>query len=543
MLKRINKIIGLVLIATCIITTIPIIPFNKIANAAENTQEQEINVGDQLNSVTLASSAASPTDEQIFYVIKGKLDEKYAQQNGVVLASPTPTKSVPLVISNDVATKIATATTTDSFVKEQVKKQKIEAYKKAYNTDTVPQAVVNQINTAVDNMTQEQMNEARKTVIAGVAAQMQTLDGQSMPIYAFKVVDKTDMTTVKDQGYFVGGKVGYMLMEKQGKPVVVSASALDNTVIGQLVSDIKDKLGTIGANANALVGKVTDGFDNISDSLDDLTDSLNDKSDDVDDAWDKVFDRFDNEEGWGKRDGYIYYYDEDGVSLKGVQKINGKTYYFNRIDGAMETGWQIVDGKRCFFNKKKGYQVYNQWIEDNGDKYFVGEDGTVKKMEFVKVNGKTYYVKADGKMAKDWFKVEDSWYFFNEDGSMAISMWKKNKEKWHYLKEDGKSAIEWFAVDGKWYYFKDPTAELQTGWFRADGSWYCTNLDGSMKIGWAEASDGWCYLDDNTGKMKKNEWATVDGNKYYFNVNGIMVTGSRYINGKKYVFDSEGILN
>ena len=80
-----------------------------------------------------------------------------------------------------------------------------------------------------------------------------------------------------------------------------------------------------------------------------------------------------------KKDGYVYYYDKDGVSVKGVQKIDGKTYYFNRIDGAMETGWQIVDGKRCYFDKKKGYELFNQWIQDGDDYYFVGEDGAAKK--------------------------------------------------------------------------------------------------------------------------------------------------------------------
>ena len=46
-----------------------------------------------------------------------------------------------------------------------------------------------------------------------------------------------------------------------------------------------------------------------------------------------------------------------------------------------------------------------------------------------------------------------------------------------------------------------------------------------------------------TGKMKKNEWVTVDGKSYYFNINGIMVTGSRYIDGTKYVFNSDGSLS
>ena len=136
------------------------------------------------------------------------------------------------------------------------------------------------------------------------------------------------------------------------------------TMIPNLNSEISNLLDASGISDT--IGGVTDSLNNLSDSLNDLTDSLNDKNTDANDAWDKVINRFDNSEGWGKKDGYIYYYDKDGVSLKGVQKINDKTYYFNRIDGAMETGWQIVDGKKCYFDKKKGYELFTQWVQDNG---------------------------------------------------------------------------------------------------------------------------------------------------------------------------------
>jgi len=313
------------------------------------------------------------------------------------------------------------------------------------------------------------------------------------------------------------------------------------TMIPNVTSEIGNVIDNSGIGDT--INGVTDSLDDLSDSLNDLTDSLNDKNSDVNEAWDKVFDRFDNSEGWGKRDGYIYYYDKDGVSLKGVQKIDSKIYYFNRIDGAMETGWQIVDGKKCCFDKKRGYELFSQWVQDNGDRYFVGEDGAVKKMQWVNEGGKNYYLKADGKMTKDWFKIEDYWYYFNKDGSMATSTWKWSDGKWYYLKDDGEVANNWIQLGTEWYYFKDPTGALQTGWFRSNGSWYCANDDGSMKTGWAESSGGLCYLDDVNGKMKKNEWVTVDGKFYYFNVNGIMVTGSRYIDGTKYIFNSDGSLS
>lgn len=349
----------------------------------------------------------------------------------------------------------------------------------------------------------------------------------ALPVEAY---EKTMLDTVIDN----------MNLSAAGTAIKDMIKSGTYTMVPNINSEISNAIDSSGIGKT--IDNVTDGLDKVSDSLDDLTDALKDKNDDVDDAWDKVFDRFDNSKGWGKRDGYIYYYDDDGISKKGVQTIDGKTYYFNRVDGAMETGWQIVDGKRCYFDKKKGYEVYNQWVKDGDDYYFVGNDGTVKKMEWINDGGKSYYLKADGKMAKDWLKIDDYWYCFNKNGSMMTSTWIWSDGKWYYLKEDGRAAVNWLQLGDNWYYFKDPSGQLQTGWFRADGHWYLANDDGSMKKGWASSKDSWCYLDDNTGIMKKNEWVTVGGKTYYFNINGEMVTGSRYIDGTKYVFNSDGTL-
>lgn len=392
------------------------------------------------------------------------------------------------------------------------------------NSISFPEDVTNlKGSSAKVKLTSEGIDE---TTILSLSLSAETSNGKSTKNYKYvTALDETEKSMVDSMidGLNLSATISDLIKAK------VQANTF--VMIPNLASSIGDTIGGI-----------TDSVDDLSDALNDLTDSLNDKSDDVDDAWDKVFDRFDNDEGWGKKDGYIYYYDEDGVSLKGVQKIDGKTYYFNRIDGAMEKEWQIVDGKRCYFDKKKGYQLFNQWIQDNDDRYFLDEKGEVKKMKWVNIGGKDYYLKADGKMTRDWLKIDDYWYFFNKDGSMATSTWKWSDGKWYYLKNNGQAANDWLQLGNEWYYFKDPSGEMQTGWFRANGSWYCANDDGSMKTGWVDSEDGRCYLDDTDGKMKKNEWVIVDNKKYYFNVNGIMVTGSRYIDGTKYIFNSDGSL-
>lgn len=81
---------------------------------------------------------------------------------------------------------------------------------------------------------------------------------------------------------------------------------------------------------------------------------------------------------------------------------------------------------------------------------------------------------------------------------------------------------------------------METGWFRANGNWYYSDSTGAMKTGWVYNNGSWYYLDDVSGKMKKNEWLYSNGSWYYFNINGDMVTKSRYIDGVKYNFNSDG---
>ena len=538
MIKRFNKIVALVLLATSLAAVTPTTFFSKIANAAETNEGQALYLDTQKNVL----AAGSDQNTAIMQAIQKYLVSQYSSKGCVMVKIVEPAvTSIPLVITDKMAGDLADKIVTDEFAEQQIlKTMGVNKEQAKYAIKAKAQAQgITLTDDQVEAKYNEMIQENKPTVVSTVKSTILNLNGQSIPVYQYAAIAADG--SIVGKGYVIGGPVASVLLET-GKPIYVDADTLNNSVIGQLKEKIEEALKNVDANISNIVNKITGTIGDLSDSIEDLSDSLSDKNDDLDDAWDKVFDRFDNDEGWGKKDGYIYYYDDDGVSLKGVQKINGKIYYFNRIDGAMETGWQIVDGKRSYFDKKKGYQLSKQWVQDGEDWYFLDANGIVIKSDWVNYAGKVYYLKADGKMTKGWFKVKDYWYFFNDDGSMATSTWKWATDSWYYLKENGAAATDWLQLGGKWYCFKDPSGAMQTGWFRNNGKWYCSNEDGSMKTGWAYSEDGWCYLDEITGQMKKNEWVNVDGKYYYFNVNGIMVTGSRYVDGKKYVFNSDGIL-
>ena len=536
MIGRLKKTCALIILATTAVTIIP--GGNIRAEAVEKHYTETLK-----NKTSLASEEIeSESDKQIAEQIEKYLSTQY---NDCTIVYQSP-KYIKIIMNDNTAEAIADKICSDNDSIRMLLKKEPGMIK--------PGASQEEVDKIVNSMTDEQIQAIKPKVKNAVYQTIKGFDGQTIPVYGYKAVKDEH---VVDEGFFVGGVLGALIMQKEGKPLVVSGKSIDNltdTIKNEIIQKIQEKLGDIIKQSgiseiynkiikkvNNVVSDVTDTMDDLADAIDDLADSIKDACDDIDDAWDNVFDRFDNDEGWGHRDGYTYYYDKDGVSLKGVQKIDGKTYYFNRIDGAMETGWQIVDGKKCYFDKEKGYELFLQWVKDGDDWYFLSDQGPVKKSEWVNDGGSKYYLKSDGKMTTNWLKIDDDWYYFNDNtGAMEHSTWKYSSEKWYYLKEDGKAANDWTNIDGRWYYFRENSCSMETGWFRADGSWYYSDDSGAMKTGWVWSEDGWYYLDDNTGKMKKNEWLSYNGSWYYFNVNGVMVTKSRYIDGVKYNFNADG---
>ena len=54
-----------------------------------------------------------------------------------------------------------------------------------------------------------------------------------------------------------------------------------------------------------------------------------------------------------KPSGNIYYYDENGHTVKGLVTIRGKKYYFNE-KGIQQNGWQKIKGDYYFFQIRNG---------------------------------------------------------------------------------------------------------------------------------------------------------------------------------------------
>ena len=66
--------------------------------------------------------------------------------------------------------------------------------------------------------------------------------------------------------------------------------------------------------------------------------------------------------------------------------------------------------------------------------------------------------------------------------------------------------------------------------------WAC-----AQAFGWTRIRGAWYYLDPSTGVVHKG-WLKDGDHWYYLTRSGAMVTGARWIDGTRYVFDAQGRL-
>lgn len=294
--------------------------------------------------------------------------------------------------------------------------------------------------------------------------------------------------------------------------------------------------------------------------------------------------------GWGKvtrnyGDGYVdetwYLADGSGILKKGWQQIGNAWYYLDPEYYYMHTGYSVIDGKVYMFNGSGVWTTKPGWLEvkyPNGSSW--------------------YYLDASGQPVKGWKKLGGVWYFFNSySGEMASngvqyvydentgesqfyafakngalisgSGWQQftypnGASNWVYT-NNGELLTGWQKINGTWYYFYDPYGYMATGdvvvdgkisrftsggawigyvtkvgWYKIDNGWYYVkNTNGDLYVGWLEIGGKKYYL---TPYMYNGDWYFIDGNRYFFDTSGALMTGWIEKWGDTYYSNSDGVM-
>lgn len=252
------------------------------------------------------------------------------------------------------------------------------------------------------------------------------------------------------------------------------------------------------------------------------------------------------------------------------KQVNGNWYYV-LSSGSNATYWQEIDGYWYYFNGSGVMQT--GWFKDGSGNYFYlrpAKSGSYPEGSMVtgwlQVDGKWYYFSpsktstlATGQMVTYWQQISGEWYYFTGNGDMKTGWLKDGSGNYFYLRPTksgthpvGSAVTGWLKDNNKWYYFSPTktssyaTGQMVIGWNEISGKWYHFDGSGALSTGWIGSTEnGWFYSDES-GVMVTG-WLKVDGKWYYFAPAadgtyklGQMVKGSYTINGKTYLFNSDG---
>lgn len=209
--------------------------------------------------------------------------------------------------------------------------------------------------------------------------------------------------------------------------------------------------------------------------------------------------------GWVTKGKKKYYYNAQGVMVKGIALIDGKHYYFDISSGVLRTGGLFKAGKKYYYAKKDGSLVTNKW---KGGRYFKSDGAAATG--WLDINGKSYLFTSSGQKRNGWTKYKKVRYYCVK-GVVQKNTWVDKKK--YYVLASGARALGWQTIGKNTYYFDPSSGVRKTGFVKIAG----------MK-----------YFLTKSGKLRKNRW--VDSKNYFASASGALLKGLQNINGSLYYF-------
>lgn len=211
-----------------------------------------------------------------------------------------------------------------------------------------------------------------------------------------------------------------------------------------------------------------------------------------------------------------YYFDTNGVTLKGVQKIDDNYFYLGK-GGCMEYG---------NYNEAGKYQYWKSYGN--------------KKRYFAYTDDKEFAV-----MAKGFQKVGSTMYYFDQDGYRLTGNGKTElvqigKYKYGVGKSGALVKGTWATIGRDKYYFGTNCRMVSNTKVKVGKNYYYFGKDGKM----VRAAKGtklvkigkYKYGVGKSGALVKNRWASVGKDKYYFDKTCKMATKLKIKIGRDYYY-------
>ncbi|CBI13549.1 putative glucosyltransferase-T [Streptococcus gallolyticus UCN34] len=260
-----------------------------------------------------------------------------------------------------------------------------------------------------------------------------------------------------------------------------------------------------------------------------------------------------------------FYYDGTGMSYFSTSGYRAKAsfivyngyYYYFDDNGYMVTGTVEINGKTYYF-LPNGIQLRDAIYEDeNGNQYYFGPLGNQYFNNYYSfdveevVDGVTTTVTKwrhfdeNGVMARGLVEIDGVYQYYDDNGYQVKGELITDADgNLRYFKEDsGEMVVSDFVKigDNDWYYF-DENGIAVTGAQVINGQHLYFADNGIQVKGEivTDANGNRYYYDADSGEMAVNTFVEIDGVWYYFGADGIAVTGAQVIDGQNLYFNADG---
>lgn len=161
-----------------------------------------------------------------------------------------------------------------------------------------------------------------------------------------------------------------------------------------------------------------------------------------------------------------------------------------------------------------------------------------------------YYVNGE-KLTECTYFIDGKWWLFGYDGSLTYNhemyVQKADSQIWDYFRStsDGSLELGWYSDGTHWFYYdQEDGHRYYAEEFEVDGNLYYVNSDGELLTSdWYINSEGKSYWADSTGVLTEkstSEWVYADGSWYYYKDGVLLTEGIYEINGTYYHFEYDG---
>ena len=228
---------------------------------------------------------------------------------------------------------------------------------------------------------------------------------------------------------------------------------------------------------------------------------------------------------WTVMGANLYYSDETGHIVKGINEINNKKYYFNN----------------------NGILQLNRLLVTSESHYDIGSNGEMiaPKNKWVTINNKKYYNDNNGKLLKGIAKIAGKTYYFDNNGVLKTNKKILTESRFYTVDKNGIATNRknyWFNLGGKTYR-TDKNGSIVKGLFTDGKNTYVFDNNGVLYQNTSIISSGKYYNINKNGLVTnpKNSWVTYNGQKYHTNENGYVKEGVWKIDDKYYYFTENGL--